>query len=328
MMHGRWFAPAATHICCVVLAAGCVLMGGGGQPTRSWEFGQYQRLGPEQIEPETSWPVSGGAGSGWVTLSRVAVQRPQIAPGGAVRLIVEHYWFTLGLFAQDITVDLSNAIRFEGQQVATVKRAVSLPRGRGGSSLTLKVPPDAAPGFYSVTTAMEPPTGTGVVIKSATSVFRVATAVSTTPAEFRLWTEKTSYKIGQTLRMLFSSSRDGYVTLIHVGRSGKATILYPNEFSRSNAVKAGHTYSVPPADFSSTVPYELQLRGRAGVELVYGLFTVEPTRFVEESFVQSNPAGPLNDNKAEAITRDINLVVKKIPLEEQASAVLEIEVTQ
>ena len=62
MMHGRWFAPAVTHICCVVLAAGCVLMGGGGQPTRSWEFGQYQRLGAEQIEPETSQPVSGGVG--------------------------------------------------------------------------------------------------------------------------------------------------------------------------------------------------------------------------------------------------------------------------
>jgi hypothetical protein len=33
------------------------------------------------------------------------------------------------------------------------------------------------------------------------------------------------------------------------------------------------------------------------------------------------------NDKAEAITRDINLTVKKVPLKEQASAVLEIEVT-
>ena len=87
-------------------------------------------------------------------------------------------------------------------------------------------------------------------------------------------------------------------------------------------MKAGQTYSVPGAGDL----YELKLGGPEGVKLVYALFTTAPTRFVEESFVKDSPFGPVND-RAEAITRDINLIVRNISLEKQASAVLEIEVT-
>jgi hypothetical protein len=140
--------------------------------------------------------------------------------------------------------------------------------------------------------------------------------------QFKLWTDKTSLKIGETLKVYFQSNRDGYATLVNVGTSGKITILYPNAFSPNHAVKAGQTYSVPGAG----EPYELSLGGPEGVELVYALFTIAPTRFVEENLTKSNAFAPVNE-KAETITRDINIAVKKIPLKEQASAVLEIEVT-
>ena len=122
--------------------------------------------------------------------------------------------------------------------------------------------------------------------------------------------------------MFFQSNRDGYATLVNVGSSGKITILYPNAYTPDHAVKAGQTYSIPrPEDF-----YELSLGGPEGVELVYALFTTAPVRFVEGDLLKSKAFAPVND-KAEAITRDINLTVKKVPLKEQASAVLEIEVT-
>jgi len=74
-------------------------------------------------------------------------------------------------------------------------------------------------------------------------------------------------------------------------------------------------------------PYELTLGGPEGVELVYALFTTGPARFIEENLTKDTAFAPVNE-KAEAITRDINLTVKKIPLKEQASAVLEIEVVK
>ena len=87
-------------------------------------------------------------------------------------------------------------------------------------------------------------------------------------------------------------------------------------------MKAGQTYSVPRADD----PYELTLSGPEGVELVYALFTTTPARFVEEHLSKSSAFAPLNE-RAEALTRDINLTIKKVPLKERATAVLEIEVT-
>jgi uncharacterized protein DUF4384 len=334
------------------------------QPTKGWEFGDYQQFtlapGPE-VTTRALEPA--------LKLSRVAVQRPQVVPGQTVKLIAEYL-----VSAPDATIAVKEirVIRFEGQHVATLERVVSLPRGKGGSSVALKVPPDAAPGFYTVTTTVEPhaatetrSSGTG-----ANSVFRVGASpapppapapmpapaaapapaapvavapapaapptatpapaapapavapAAEVPAQFKLWTDKSAYKVGDTLKVSFQSNRDGYATLVNVGTSGKITILYPNAFSPNHAVKAGQTYSVPGAN----EPYELSLGGPEGVELVYALFTIAPTRFVEENLTRSNAFAPVNE-KAETITRDINLAVKKIPLKEQASAVLEIEVT-
>ena len=326
------------------------------QPSKGWEFGESRQytLGPESDAPGVTTRAIDPA----LRLSRVAVQRPQVAPGETVKLIVEYQ-----VSAPDATVSVkeTRVIRFEGQQVATLERVVSIARGKGGSSVALKVPADAAPGFYTVTTTVEPraaaetrSSGAAAGEGRGNSVFRVGSAAASpppsaappappsrpTPAsppaptspsvvapapaaapEFKLWADKTSLKIGETLKVSFQSNRDGYATLVNVGTSGKITILYPNAYSPDHAVKAGQTYSVPRAgDF-----YELSLSGPEGVELVYALFTTAPVRFVEDNLIRSSAFPSVND-KAEAITRDINLTVKKIPLKEQATAVLEIEV--
>jgi uncharacterized protein DUF4384 len=309
---------------------------------KGWEFGEYRQF---TLAPEPDAPgVTTRALEPALRLSRVAVQRPQVAPGDTVKLIAEYQ-----VSAPDATISAkeTRVIRFEGQHVATLERVVSIARGKAGSSVALKVPADAAPGFYTVTTTVEPraaaetrSSGAAAGEGRGNSVFRVGAAAASpppppsaaTPAppsrpavtpELRLWTDRTSLKIGETLKVSFQSNRDGYATLVNVGTSGKITILYPNAYSPDHAVKAGQTYSVPRAgDF-----YELSLGGPEGVELVYALFTTAPVRFVEDNLIRSSAFPAVND-KAEAITRDINLTVKKIPLKEQATAVLEIEVTQ
>ena len=73
-------------------------------------------------------------------------------------------------------------------------------------------------------------------------------------------------------------------------------------------------------------PYELTLKGPAGVELVYVVFMTSPIRFAETNFVKS--AFTVVNESAEQFTRDINVALKTIPLKEQANAALEINVTQ
>jgi len=321
------------------------------QAAKSWEFGQYRQFTPPATRSADA--VTGRAVVPSLKLSRVAVQRPQVAPGDTANLIAE---YEVSVPQETIEVKETRVIRFEGQQVATLEKIVSVPRGTAGSTVTLKIPPDAAPGLYTITTMIEPRSAVDTrslpragTEDRANSMFRVQVRTATatappapaaTPApsappappaaagsepspQLKLWTDATQHKIGDKAKVFFQANRDGYVTLVNVGTSGKITILFPNAYSPSHAVKGGQTYSVPGADD----PYELTLGGPEGVELVYALFTLGPTRFVEESFSRERAFAPVND-KAEAITRDINVTVKKIPLKEQANAVVEIEVTR
>ena len=138
----------------------------------------------------------------------------------------------------------------------------------------------------------------------------------------KLWAEKPRYKVGEAVKVFFETNKDAYVTLVNVGTSGRITILYPNKFSPSNEVKAGKTYSVP----GSGEQYDLVLSGPTGVELVYALVTSTPTKFAEANFTKDAFLS-VND-RADSLTRDINVAVKRIPLKEQASAAVEIEVTK
>lgn len=314
-----------------------------------WEFGPYRpvtsQTGAASLRPTTRAIVP------TLKLSRTAVQRPQVAPGEVANLIAE---YEVSVPQGTVEVKETRIIRFEGQQLAKLEKLVSLTSGPAGSTVALKVPPDAAPGLYTVTTTIElrpvaeargvarasdgdqahsmfrvvapaatpaePPAGASVA--PAATPAAPAAGASDAPARFRLWTDKTQHKIGDAVRLFFQANRDGYVTLVNVGTSGKITILYPNTYTPNHAVKGEQTYSVPGA----ADQYELTLSGPEGVELVYALFTTAPTQFVE-GILSKEAFAPVND-KALSLTRDINLTVKKLPLKEQATAVLEIEVTR
>ena len=303
------------------------------QASNPWEFGQYR-----QVEPRRAAAVRATtrAIAPTLKLSRTAVQRPQVAPGEVVNLIAE---YEVSVPQGTVAVKEIRVIRFEGQQLAKLEKLVSLPGGAAASTVALQVPSNAALGLYTVTTTIEPRPAdeTRGVARAedgdqAHSMFRVERPTappaappaveSDPPAQFKLWADKTQHKIGDAVKVFFQANRDGYVTLVNVGTSGKITILYPNTYTPNHAVKGAQTYSVPSAD----AQYELTLSGPEGVELVYALFTTVPTRFAEGNLTKEAFA-PVNE-QAVPLTRDINITVKKVPLKEQATAALEIEVTR
>src|SRR5438128_12432534 len=114
------------------------------QAAKPWEFGAYRQFTPPPMRSAPSGTTTRAAAP-MLKLSRVAVQRPQVAPGETANLIAE---YEVSVAQETIEVKETRVIRFEGQQVATLEKSVSLPRGTTGSTVALTVPPDAAPGLY------------------------------------------------------------------------------------------------------------------------------------------------------------------------------------
>lgn len=68
------------------------------------------------------------------------------------------------------------------------------------------------------------------------------------PATFRLWTDKISYNREDRIVLSVSADRPCYLTLININQAGKATVLFPNEFSRDNLLTAHDVMRLPAAD--------------------------------------------------------------------------------
>lgn len=305
-------------------------------PTGVWQGGQYRdsrspdRAGtPRGAAPTTRSP------KGSIVISETAVQRPRLSPGDAVTL---RALYEMGSAAD---VKETRVIRYDGLVLARVERVVPRTPGTVESEYRVTVPKDAAEGWYSVTTAVEPTraaTRSGATAQKETGFYVEAAAPkeganlppSPAPASddeavtIKLWASQAQYRVGDRIALGFTTNRDGYVTLVNVGTSGEVTILFPNRFSGSHGVKGGRTYSVP----ETADNYELAAKGPPGTELVYALATLKPVVFLPTDFQTSGRVFHSVTDRASSFTRDINVAAKSVPLREQAKAMVQLEVAR
>jgi len=139
----------------------------------------------------------------------------------------------------------------------------------------------------------------------------------------RVWTDRPSYRIGETLRFHFMTSRNAYVTLVNHGTSGRSTILFPNAFSKGNAVQGGTTYSLPgPGD-----GYEFRIQPPAGQDLVRIIATDTPW---SPTVLNQPGAGvtfrSLDVVEGRTVTRDISVMQKATPPTQRAEEIVRIQV--
>ncbi len=64
----------------------------------------------------------------------------------------------------------------------------------------------------------------------------------------QLWPDKISYARNDRIVLNVRSGHACHLTLINVDQTGKATVLFPNEFARDNLIKAGKLKRLPAAD--------------------------------------------------------------------------------
>ncbi len=97
-------------------------------------------------------------------------------------------------------------------------------------------PPYTAPRSSSPT-AVSPP-----------SANRASLLPPPAPGTLRLWPDKISYNRDDRIILNVSAGQPCYLTLINIDKTGHASVLFPNEFSRDNLLKADEVKRLPAAD--------------------------------------------------------------------------------
>lgn len=113
-----------------------------------------------------------------------------------------------------------------------------------------------------------------------------------------------TYNIGENIIFYAKAKRDGYLTIIDVGTSGKVRQLFPNRYQPENYVRRGQTIQIP----ARNAAFRYTIAGPTGTELVKAIISSSP-----ES-IYGNSAKNFNDDifpgynaDAETLTKDINV---------------------
>ncbi len=72
------------------------------------------------------------------------------------------------------------------------------------------------------------------------------------PLTVNLWTDKSSYAVGETVTIFFSVSQPAFIYVYDIQPDGIVRLIFPNAYSQANFVSAG-THSLPDGLYKFTV---------------------------------------------------------------------------
>ncbi|BBO83083.1 hypothetical protein DSCO28_36490 [Desulfosarcina ovata subsp. sediminis] len=98
--------------------------------------------------------------------------------------------------------------------------------------------------------------------------------------EIQLWSDKKSYRVGDSIAFYFKTDRDCYLTLINIGKTGNITQLFPNKIHPDNSVKAGVQYRIPGPNYG----FEFIVEPPGGTERIYALASTSPIGIFDNQF--------------------------------------------
>jgi len=122
--------------------------------------------------------------------------------------------------------------------------------------------------------------------------------------DVNVWVDKSTYYIGEDIRIGFRATRDSYIYIFNTDASGDTRQIFPNYYDRDNSIRGNRTYYIP--DHS----YNLRVIGPSGREYIRAVAIRERYRFLDmyQNFSDSEPfpqrsQGPdtiINNIKSEA----------------------------
>jgi len=100
---------------------------------------------------------------------------------------------------------------------------------------------------------------------------------SNPPFRLKLWTDKSSYTVGEKMSFFVEAEEDCYLTLIDIGTSGNLTVLFPNAYDKNNRIQGGRRYEIPGARYG----FDIHVGGPPGIERVKAIATTQPFTLFE-----------------------------------------------
>ncbi len=134
------------------------------------------------------------------------------------------------------------------------------------------------------------------------------------PAPMRVpvaaWTDRVeaTFRIGEPVTISVRPQRDAHITVLNIGSSGRATVLFPNQIQRESRVRGGQVLTLggPGAG------YQIVPQGPAGVEMVHVVATSRPLSLPELNQLAAQPgASPFLSlgRSGEEVARDLAIQV-------------------
>jgi hypothetical protein len=222
------------------------------------------------------------------------------------------------------TVLVTGSITDRQNQVTLIGRLVDLGTTHILSAHTATLPKDAGIRALMEKAAGEsgPPAPLPPAPPSAGAA-PPAFPVETSQLRVRVWTDRRSYRVGESIRFYFMTSRDAYLTLINLGTSGRSTIIFPNAYSQGNFVRGGVTYSVP----GPTDGFRFRIEAPPGLEIIRVIASDIPW---SPSFQVAPPAGTvfrsLDPAEGRTLTRDIGVMQQERPPSQRTEEIVQIPV--
>lgn len=172
-----------------------------------------------------------------------------------------------------------------------------------------ETPPDRAP-IADPAEHAQPAPGTGLApadtpVPAPASFLQALTAVGggKTAADFSLWTDRQTYRIGETIRFQFETGRPCYALILGYTTNGELVQIFPNHYSSGQFIQPGRTYAIP----DEKMDFNLQVYGPAGQETVIALISDQPFQIFGASFSETNPFLSIeeSDTKASQLVENI-----------------------
>jgi len=140
--------------------------------------------------------------------------------------------------------------------------------------------------------------------------------------DVKIWTDRPSYRIDDTIRFGLRVNRDAYVTLVNIGTSGDVTIIFPNRFHPTHFVRGGQDVTVPAADAG----FVLTVLPPTGFEQVRAIATDEPIEFQAGDFDTTSGFRSLDRVQTRNLGVRIKSERERVTADKWSEAVIAVEV--
>lgn len=137
-------------------------------------------------------------------------------------------------------------------------------------------------------------------------------------------TDRSSYRIGEDIRLCFQSERDCYLWVFDVGTSGTVRLIFPNKWCLKNQIKAHTLYTMPGPDYG----FQWIVQEPTGTETIKALFLLDPQNLLQLDLGDLPPFPEVRPRDIMTVARQVQPDTSKLPSSKWAECTCEFRVTR